>query len=110
MISKILLKYWAGCEWTLVGNTYEGLTWLDDSAKPTEQEINDKIAQYDTDIAWDNLRAERDKLLAESDWTQIPDAPLTEQQKSDWATYRKSLRDLPENTPDPANPTYPEKP
>lgn len=36
----------------------------------------------------------RIKRLMESDWTQLPDAPLTDAQKSDYATYRQELRDL----------------
>ena len=40
------------------------------------------------------LRMERDRLLAESDWTQMPDSPLTDSQKTQWATYRQSLRDM----------------
>ena len=40
------------------------------------------------------LRMERDRLLAESDWTQMPDSPLTDSQKTSWATYRQSLRDM----------------
>lgn len=50
---------------------------------------------------WDELRIMRDKLLSMSDWTQIPDAPLTETQKIVWQTYRQQLRDLPENIQDP---------
>lgn len=34
----------------------------------------------------------RDKLLAESDWTQLPDSTAD---KAAWAVYRQSLRDLP---------------
>ena len=42
------------------------------------------------------LRMWRDRLLAESDWTQMPDSTLTDSQKSSWATYRQSLRDMTE--------------
>jgi len=41
------------------------------------------------------LRGERDRALRESDWTQLPDAPLTGQEKAEWVQYRQSLRDLP---------------
>jgi hypothetical protein len=57
-----------------------------------------------------SLRLERDKLLTESDWTQYNDSPLTDEVKAEWAVYRQSLRDLPENTDDPANPTWPTPP
>lgn len=53
-----------------------------------------------SDLSPVNMNAEhrretRDSLLAESDWTQMPDSPLTDAQKASWATYRQSLRDLP---------------
>jgi len=54
-----------------------------------------------------NLRAERDAKLAASDWTQVADSPVD---KTAWATYRQALRDLPANTADPANPTWPQEP
>ena len=47
------------------------------------------------------LRSRRDMLLAESDWTQFNDSPLTESKKTEWATYRQKLRDLPKDNPSP---------
>lgn len=43
------------------------------------------------------MRSERDRLLLACDWTQLTDCPLTEQQKTDYATYRQALRDMPQN-------------
>jgi len=40
---------------------------------------------------WNVIRAERNKLLVESDWTQLPDAPVN---AAAWATYRQALRDV----------------
>ena len=40
---------------------------------------------------------ERDILLKESDWTQLPDSPLSAEKKAEWAAYRQALRDLPIN-------------
>ena len=54
------------------------------------------------------LRDKRNRLLQESDWTQGADVP--DKIKGPWATYRQTLRDLPANTPNPANPTWPTKP
>jgi len=42
-----------------------------------------------------SLRTQRNVLLAESDWTQMSDSPLTDSKKTEWATYRQTLRDLP---------------
>jgi hypothetical protein len=47
----------------------------------------------------DNLRVARNGILSSTDWTQMPDAPLTIAEKAGWQTYRQSLRDLPSNYP-----------
>lgn len=65
-------------------------------------------AKAETD--WRIFRGERNAFLAASDWTQAVDAPLTDAKKAEWATYRSALRSLPDNTTDPANPTWPSKP
>jgi hypothetical protein len=39
-------------------------------------------------------RGMRDNLLANSDWTQMPDSPLNNEEKANWQTYRQELRDL----------------
>lgn len=39
-------------------------------------------------------RTTRNQLLSESDWTQMPDSPLTDEAKALWVTYRTSLRDI----------------
>ena len=45
------------------------------------------------------MRHHRDRLLAESDWTQLPDAPVD---REAWAIYRQALRDFPATwTPGP---------
>jgi hypothetical protein len=59
--------------------------------------------------AWSVIRTERTQRLYACDWTQLPDAPLTTQQKADWATYRQALRDI-TNQPDPFNLTWPTEP
>jgi hypothetical protein len=53
------------------------------------------------------LRDERNRRLAASDWTQVPDAPVDQ---AAWAAYRQQLRDLPDNTEDPRNPVWPTPP
>ena len=45
--------------------------------------------------ALEELRVKRDSALQWCDWTQVPDSPLTDTKKTEWATYRQTLRDLP---------------
>ena len=56
------------------------------------------------------LRNQRDDKLLLCDWTQGNDTPLGSSKKTEWATYRQALRDLPSNTSDPKNPTWPSEP
>jgi hypothetical protein len=45
--------------------------------------------------AMDNVRTHRNQLLADSDWTQILDIPLSDTQRAQWRAYRQALRDYP---------------
>jgi len=45
----------------------------------------------------EQIRNERNKMLSATDWTQMPDAPLTEEDKLAWNTYRQELRDIMNN-------------
>lgn len=53
------------------------------------------------------VREKRDQLLAESDWTQTPDAPLD---RAAWARYRQALRDVTMQPGFPASVVWPEPP
>jgi hypothetical protein len=52
--------------------------------------------QAKTDAAWTALRTKRNQLLRDSDFTQMPDSPLSQDKKDSWAAYRQALRDLPD--------------
>ena len=56
------------------------------------------------------MRDQRNRLLRASDFTQAPDAPLTDEQRAQWRTYRQALRDLPANVTDPAAVEWPNAP
>ena len=46
---------------------------------------------------WTQIRAERDRLLTSSDWTQANDTALASAKVTEWGTYRTKLRTLPED-------------
>lgn len=59
------------------------------------------------------LRQTRNQLLLESDWTQGPDSVLNSTKKTEWQTYRQSLRDITSgisSVTDVENITWPTKP
>jgi hypothetical protein len=61
-------------------------------------------------ITWEIIRAQRNEFLRQSDWTQLPDAPLTKEQNVAWKTYRQSLRDIPNTFSTPESVKWPEAP
>jgi hypothetical protein len=102
----------------------EVLSWVWASVDKNEIEANlaeqidaQKIPTSVSGVPWQNFappplayqaRAERNRLLAESDWTQLPDVP--EAARLAWAAYRQALRDVPEQEGFPENVVWPTKP
>lgn len=66
---------------------------------PTQQE------EYASAVI--NVQTQRVELLYQSDWTQIPNNPLTAEQQAAWATYRQELRDIPGQSGYPLNVVWP---
>ena len=62
--------------------------------------------ELNVENAWKTLRTKRTELLTETDYLALSDVTLS----TEMAEYRQALRDLPANTSDPANPTWPVKP
>lgn len=56
------------------------------------------------------VRSKRDTLLQESDWTQMIDSPLSEDEKKAWQTYRQALRDIPQQEGFPEQVEWPTPP
>ena len=100
MLSEALVELAPNAEWTIDGDTYEGITWLSSEiTKPSKAEVTAKIAELQVEEPMRRLRVDRNKKLQLSDWTQGADVP--DAIKTPWATYRQKLRDLPKT----ANPS-----
>ena len=68
---------------TLVAGKWE-MAWAVTPATP--EQIAERTSAKATEV-----RQQRNQLLADCDWTQLPDAPVD---KTAWATYRQELRDV----------------
>lgn len=55
-------------------------------------------------------RSERNRKLAESDWTASADVPMDEMVRADWLAYRQALRDVPQQAAFPSEIAWPTKP
>ena len=73
------------------GKSYDPKQYVQSHFVPDDTAKDKRIL----DAEWVNIRAERDRLLTESDWTQGNDTPLSDADVAKWKTYRTSLRDLP---------------
>lgn len=79
------------------------MTWAVTTA--SSDEIAERLTAKSAEI-----RKQRNQLLSESDWTHMSDSPLSESDKTAWAAYRQSLRDLPSAAGFPFTMSWPEKP
>ena len=60
-----------------------------------------------------HIRHQRDTLLRDTDWSVLPDSPLSADNKAAYETYRQALRDLPSAYPEVKSPedvTWPTAP
>ena len=89
-----------------VSGTYGAFDSDGNQIEVDETAIAAKVAELEVEYQWKDLRQQRNRLIAETDYLALSDATMTD----DIKTYRQTLRDLPANTTDPANPVWPTKP
>jgi hypothetical protein len=62
------------------------------------------------DEGWRPIIIRRNELLLQSDWTQLQDTVLTNDEKIAWAEYRQNLRNIPQDFSNPQEVVFPEVP
>ncbi len=106
-VSEALIALRPNAEWDLPEGTYESLVWLDSNqSKPTEAEVNAKIAELQAAEPLSLLRRQRNFLLAQTDWWASSDLTMTSAQ----TTYRQALRDITDSATSLDDVTWPTKP
>ena len=63
-----------------------------------------------TQDKWNNIKSDRNGLLAQSDWTQLPDVDLTPELVEAMKTYRQQLRDITSSFTNPDDVVFPSNP
>ena len=69
-----------------------------------------EVTVEDIPMTDEEARTQRDKLLSETDWTQVLDAPIDADTREAYRAYRQALRDIPEQEGFPETITWPELP
>ena len=88
----------------------ERLLWEDEGDAPVQADLEAEKPAIKNILGFQQLRYNRDKKLAETDWVVTKANETGVAESDEWKTYRQALRDLPSNTTDPFNPTWPTKP
>ena len=119
-VSDALVELRPNAEWNITGNVYEGIEWLDkNQSLPTEEQVTAKMKELTDAKPMKLLREERNKRIAETDWTQLKDIGLNIIRERNWKNYRQALRDLPSKSNpkldssgklDMSSVTWPDKP
>lgn len=79
--------------------------------KLDDYELNSKHKEaLINEVIWEPVRLKRDRLIRDTDWTQMTDAPLTPEKKAEFLAYRQALRDIPQTYSNPDDVVWPTKP
>ena len=70
-------------------------SWEDERPRPSEEQIQAKIAELEALEPMRLLRLERNKRLAETDWITLKAYSQKQDVSEDWVNYMQALRDLP---------------
>ena len=70
------------------------IVWLDNTTPISKADIEAQFPIVELDMAMQDLRAKRNKLLTDSDWAVLTDVPLEPAQKAAWMNYRTLLRNI----------------
>ena len=89
-IIKAILKLNPIAEVSVSADDINQITWENGTPPIPKEQILAIIPQVELDIALDNLRAKRNKLLAETDYFALSDNTLS----ANMSTYRQALRDI----------------
>ena len=104
---NILTVFYANKKWIIKDSIdYNTLDWLDDSTKPTKEELDSKSEETISQLKKDNCKNKSKQFIANSDWSVLPDVNITN--KSEFENYRSQLRNLIINPVE--NPIFPVEP
>ena len=96
LITRALIELAPNSSFAVKGDTYADIIWKNtEVTKPTETEVNNKIAELQNAEPMRLLRIERDQRLASCDWRVIMAKETGSNIPAAWKTYRQALRDLP---------------
>ena len=90
MIDRAILKINPNAKFSVNADDINKITWLEGTTPISTYDINAQLGAVELDMALEDLRRKRNKLLAETDYLALSDVTIS----SEMTTYRQSLRDI----------------
>ena len=81
-------------EYTIGENDVDQISWHEGTTPIPKADIEAQFTAVEFDMAIEDLRAKRNKDLQDSDWTQLSDNTLTNDQRQAYMRYRTELRNI----------------
>jgi hypothetical protein len=102
--AAVLTAIRPGAQWTLDGDDYAGLTWLDDSPKPTQAELDAAWSDVQNGLAVAAIRAERHAQYVEVTDPMFMKAMRDEEDGVTLADWKAAVAQVKASLPYPAQP------
>ena len=90
MIIEAILKINPNAKVSVNGDDINQITWHEGTTPISNADIEAQFTAVEFDIAMEDLRTKRDKLIAETDYLALSDQTLS----TEMSTYRQALRDI----------------
>ena len=87
MIDRAILKINPNAKFSVNGDDVNQITWLEDTTPISASDINAQLGAVELDMALEDLRRKRNKLLAKTDYLALSDLSMSDDMK----TYRQNF-------------------
>lgn len=92
-VSDALTNLRPESQWSLVGNDYENINWMDPNNEiPSKEEVQAEINRLNAIYPLEVCKYKAKKRIAESDWAVLPDVNISN--RDEFEAYRAALRQL----------------
>jgi len=96
-VLNTILKINPSAKASVLDDDINQITWLEGTTPISKADIQAQLPIVELDMAMETLRAKRNKLLADTDYTQLPDVGFNAAERNAYMIYRQALRDMTNN-------------
>jgi hypothetical protein len=90
IISRAIKKINPNAKFYIINDNIDNIHWVDDTTPISKADIQAQLPIVEFDMAMEDLRAKRNRLLADTDYLALSDNTMS----AEMTTYRQALRDI----------------